>query len=222
MNFVDWKHHAHCFEGDFAEVKKILFEELENLGIRTRGNPDIFSGAYETFGINESKEVIGFESRKAFSGGKKIILLEIINMTTEAQNALLKILEEPSLETHFFIIVSSSENLLPTFKSRLRITKVFSKTNFSEAEKFIRAEEEERLKIAEEIGEEKNRMRALKLLDGLENIFYKEENIKEADREKKKYLKTLLKFRGFLRDRSPSIKQILEHIALITPSRRVE
>ncbi len=54
-----------------------------------------------------------------FEGKKKVYILdEIDKMTTEAANAFLKTLEEPSSTTLFILITSSPETLLPTIISR--------------------------------------------------------------------------------------------------------
>lgn len=54
-----------------------------------------------------------------FEGKKKVYILdEVDKMTTEAANAFLKTLEEPSSTTLFILITSSPETLLPTIISR--------------------------------------------------------------------------------------------------------
>lgn len=54
-----------------------------------------------------------------FEGKKKVYILdEVDKMTTQAANAFLKTLEEPSSTTLFILITSSAETLLPTIISR--------------------------------------------------------------------------------------------------------
>ena len=53
----------------------------------------------------------------------KYIVLAGNSFTTEAQNSLLKILEEPPLNIKFIIISPTKSNLLPTVRSRLPIQK---------------------------------------------------------------------------------------------------
>lgn len=50
---------------------------------------------------------------------KKIGLISFHTMTAPAQNALLKIVEEPPLHVQFIFVTSNKENLLPTLLSRL-------------------------------------------------------------------------------------------------------
>lgn len=47
-----------------------------------------------------------------------VIINPAVNMTEAAQNALLKTLEEPSSNTHFILIATSTEHILPTVRSR--------------------------------------------------------------------------------------------------------
>ena len=49
----------------------------------------------------------------------KTIVLEVGQIAGEAQQAMLKILEEPPVTTLFIIVVPSFDNLLPTLRSRL-------------------------------------------------------------------------------------------------------
>lgn len=59
---------------------------------------------------------------KPLKGEKKLITIENAHtLTTEAQNALLKILEEPPVHTHFFLSASVSNAFLPTILSRCKL-----------------------------------------------------------------------------------------------------
>ncbi len=53
----------------------------------------------------------------------KYIIIAAIEFTTVAQNALLKLLEEPPRNIEFIIISPTKSNLLPTVRSRLPILK---------------------------------------------------------------------------------------------------
>lgn len=71
--------------------------------------------------IDEIRKLIKKLSLKAPGKGtiRKVIIIEDAqHMSEEAQNAMLKILEEPSADSVFLITVNSSEQLLPTIVSR--------------------------------------------------------------------------------------------------------
>lgn len=55
----------------------------------------------------------------------RVVIIESAHlMTAEAQNAILKSLEEPPLDTVFILTAPSADALLPTIRSRVRITRV--------------------------------------------------------------------------------------------------
>ncbi len=56
---------------------------------------------------------------RTYSSVSRVVILNPANaMTESAQNALLKTLEEPNLNTHFLLITTASTDLLPTIQSR--------------------------------------------------------------------------------------------------------
>lgn len=74
---------------------------------------------FESFLIENSKEVIS----EAFlaESRQKFIIISAKNFTVEAQNSLLKIIEEPPNGVFFKIITDNKNRLLPTLRSRLQI-----------------------------------------------------------------------------------------------------
>lgn len=56
---------------------------------------------------------------RTHSSVRRVVIINPANaMTESAQNALLKTLEEPNLNTHFLLITTASTDLLPTIQSR--------------------------------------------------------------------------------------------------------
>src|SRR5688572_8756484 len=73
----------------------------------------------QSIGIDDIK----FMQKKIFlkplrSGNKAIVLEDAQLLTTEAQNALLKVLEEPPQKTLIFLSAATDETFLPTILSR--------------------------------------------------------------------------------------------------------
>jgi DNA polymerase III, gamma/tau subunits len=67
------------------------------------------------------------------SESKKVLIIkEIEKMSLEAQNALLKITEEPPKNTVFFFVSNDENKILPTILSRVRVIKIpiFPQDNF--------------------------------------------------------------------------------------------
>lgn len=62
-----------------------------------------------------------YNETKTITNKKRIIIIDHAeHMTQQAQNAFLKLLEEPSKNTHFIIISHSVSKLLPTILSRVK------------------------------------------------------------------------------------------------------
>jgi DNA polymerase III delta prime subunit len=62
---------------------------------------------------------------KTIETGKRLIVIDYAErMATQAQNAFLKLLEEPGANTHFILLTHATSKLLPTIQSRVQITEV--------------------------------------------------------------------------------------------------
>jgi len=82
-------------------------------------------GRRPVIGTDESMEIIKRLNLKSFEGGMKIMIIwEANEMNTTAANKLLKILEEPPLNTLFILISESSDLMLQTILSRTQMLKV--------------------------------------------------------------------------------------------------
>lgn len=89
----------------------------------TMNHPDIIKITHEkpgSIGVNDIREQINADvAIKPYSGSRKIYLInEGEKMTTQAQNALLKTLEEPPAYAVIMILTTNLEALLPTIVSR--------------------------------------------------------------------------------------------------------
>lgn len=213
-------HHAyfiHSFKNGIIKLKEYLKDKFN---IDHRENPDFFHEKFETLGIDESRKIKEIHSSKSFIEGKKrIFIIECSNITNEAQNSLLKIFEEPHTDSHFFLIMPSSEILLPTLRSRLLIIKKetendFDKEEYKEIIDFIKMPKKDKItfvdNIAKMISDEKeSKSFALEFLSKLEMYLYKNNKLENVNA-----LQAILKAREYMNDRSPSIKQLLEYVAL--------
>ncbi len=71
-------------------------------------------------------EIIQFINRSPFESERKLIIIDRADlMNKEAQNALLKSLEEPPSYIHIILVSSDSKNLLPTIRSRGQTIKFY-------------------------------------------------------------------------------------------------
>lgn len=77
------------------------------------------SGKSETLRVDEIRELVEFCSKTAQLDGHRLVLLQpACSMNRNAQNALLKTLEEPGEGTLLLLVADHPQLLLPTIKSR--------------------------------------------------------------------------------------------------------
>lgn len=209
-------HHAyfiHAFKDSAVKLKEFLKKEFH---IDHLQNPDFYHEKFEVLGIDESRRIKENHLSKSFvEGNKRIFIIEADGMTHEAQNSLLKIFEEPHEDSHFFLIMPSPEVLLPTLKSRLLILENHQESkSFTEAEKFLKLSKKDKVAFVDEIAKQisdevATKADAQEFLTSLELALYKNGIEKNSVA-----LKAILKAKDYLNDRSPSVKQLLEYIAL--------
>ena len=78
-----------------------------------------------TVKVEHLREIIHALSLHAAEGGERVVLLENAQrMTVQAQNAILKSLEEPEAGTHFILTAGGDAGLLSTVRSRCRAVRV--------------------------------------------------------------------------------------------------
>ena len=92
--------------------------------VKSRTHPDLIwveAQAGSTHSIESIRELKRMLALKPWGGGFRIVaLIEAERATEEAQNALLKLLEEPPEQTLFVLTSVEAERLLPTVRSRCR------------------------------------------------------------------------------------------------------
>lgn len=100
-----------------------------------RGNPYLDLRSWESeitetikksvITADESQDIIRSLSLKAFNGGYKIMIIwRADRLNPQAQNKLLKTLEEPESKTIIILTLSNPEDLLPTINSRTQSVKL--------------------------------------------------------------------------------------------------
>jgi DNA polymerase III delta prime subunit len=215
-------HHAYVLEGDTESAYKNVCEFCEtDLNFETKANPHFIYEAYDKFLVDDARRLKELQMNKTKEGQKKIFVISFNFITTEAQNSLLKVLEEPTKGTHFFILTPSSHIFLDTIKSRVSI---FSSANNFENNSvdFLSMNMSERLKftakLVKDIKDEKaSKSDALKIVRNLEFQIHKKVENSSGD-ERVKYIKQLRgvnKVADYLHDNSASVKQLLEYTATI-------
>lgn len=149
----DKVNHAYMFEGIEGIGKKKLAEELSRILINIEhvtNSPD-YIDMYPDGSSIKIAQVRKLQSDiivKPHSKYKIYIINQAEKMTVEAQNALLKTLEEPPDYAIIILVTSSKEALLDTIKSRCEIIK-FLPISITELKQFLisRGIEEQRAQL---------------------------------------------------------------------------
>lgn len=114
--------HAYLFTGPDSTGKNIFAESICTLltGRGFENNPDLLLIAPDTekddqkIYIENARNLKSWMSLKSYSGGYKVVVIcDADTMTTEAANAMLKVIEEPPSKS-LFILISSKPRLLPS------------------------------------------------------------------------------------------------------------
>jgi len=214
--------HAYGIEGNVEDTIQKLFSHIEKvLEIPIKGNPDVQVLQFEMLGIGEARGLEEASRVKAFGKGGKLFLITTNTITQEAQSALLKLFEEPTERTHFFLLMPNCEILLPTLRSRLFLISMGGQSfDGSRAEAFTKTSMKDRLVLLKEIIDAKDKSAAITFLNELE--VYLHDSIHKGGKNKGEVhaLNTIEQARSYLNDRAPSVKMLLEHVALSVPPLR--
>lgn len=216
-------HHAYLIAGDGTHVVPVLEDFLSNtLEYQIHSNPDYVKEEFQLFGVDDSHRINSIQSKKAITQGKKVFVLTCNSFSSEAQNSLLKMFEEPTVDTHFFIIVPTFENILPTLRSRVLILDLGDfakrKPDTAFAKEFFASTIAERLKLVNDIVEDKDKSKVGAFFDDIEHHAHGLLKTGESKESLTLLLQDLLVFRGYLHDRAPSLKMLVEYIVHTAPN----
>jgi DNA polymerase III delta prime subunit len=214
-------HHAYCIVGNKDEVIKELetFFKKE-LKFDIVGNPDFWYGEYDSMDIEDARALKDLHQNKPTAGERKIFVISANFITEKAQNAMLKLFEEPVGNTHFFLVLPQAFNILPTLKSRLMILNHYGKnSSLIDIKEFLKMSAADRIEEIKNLmksitDEEESKIEVTKFINGLELELKK--NIKLSS-ETGKIFEEIEKVRQYASEQSPSLKMLLEHLALILP-----
>lgn len=122
--------HAHLIIGPDGLGKSII-ARIFALSILSKDiNKDYvdiinYKPSKSSFGVDEVRNIIEEVSKKPYEGDKKVIIIHRgEKLTSQAQNALLKTIEEPPKGVYIIILSESLELMLETIKSRCQLYKL--------------------------------------------------------------------------------------------------
>lgn len=205
-------HHAYLIEGNVETASRNLLQKISSICEVSASNPDFFQFDFETLKIDDAKNIKSMARQKPYQDlTKRIFIISTKNFLPASQNALLKIFEEPQKRTHFFIIIPSTEGIIPTILSRVYLIK--EKKNISETKKvetlkFIKSNKKEKINFLKDFAKKSKKSEVKEFLNSLEAELSKE-FIKN-----KKAIKRIIKVRRSIQLPGASTKTLLESVAL--------
>lgn len=103
-------HHAILYRADPVCSVELPFEN---------DNSETDNFFTEKFGIDDARELIRKANNRPAESSYQLLIVRTNFITLEAQNALLKVLEEPPISTNFVFVLPPDHIVLPTLVSRL-------------------------------------------------------------------------------------------------------
>lgn len=208
---------SHLVAGDSSAVMAVL-ARLKKEGIDTEKNPDIYVRSYTHFGVDDAREVRERADLSA-QGARRIFVLAAPIMTAEAQNALLKTLEEPPGNALFILVVPAPETLLSTLRSRMQRLDVgaIAQKETVESGAFLASAPAARLDMIKpllEKGDDERRdiSHIIMFLSSLERAMGDVPRSASAEG-----LVAIYRARAYMTDKGSLLKPLLEQVALLVP-----
>ena len=145
---VDHLHHAYIVAGGGADE---VLSVLTTRGVQVTQNADVLRMTYTEISVDDARTLASYAFLKSI-GESKYFIVTFDRAGVEAQNALLKVVEEAPGNTIFFFCTPSAGALLPTLRSRcIEIgTEVAAAAN-DDAAKFLKLGYAERLAAVEKL-----------------------------------------------------------------------
>lgn len=194
------------------KIQEILGQEKLSLP-----HPDIlYFPDDQKLGVAEAKMIRAHLSLKPYSAqGRAVVLESAHNLTQEAQNALLKTLEEPPENTILLLGSSLQHSLLPTILSRCQIDYLNKGVdNHSNLLKFFEdigglqaASLEKRFEYIERLGDKEEFLKVL--------VTYFRDKLKKESTNLE-YIKSLMEAEGWV-SQNVNIRAVLEYLMLKLP-----
>ncbi len=219
-------YHSYIVEGNPETTSGALRAYLNQQGIIATDSPDVLYQTYDSFTVDDSAFVRAWHANKGVGEGKRVCILSTKFINHEAEKSLLKMIEEPTENTHFFIVVPNALALLDTIRSRAHIVRPIGEESSAEikrAKEFIKLSPKERIDMVADIVKSHDndetsgglRYDAMNLVAAIEKIVYEQFEKNRTDKAIQFSLQELARAREFLGSSGASVKMILEHLALV-------
>jgi hypothetical protein len=215
---ADRLHHAYILLGDLAESQKKLQAFFE----RSVLDMQWLSYAYEKLGIDEVRELREILSEK--SDGR-FIVISAERFPPEAQQAFLKMLEEPAPNTHIFILLPAQLSVLETIQSRAVVIRSDDLSQIKQLmplKSFLLESVPARLDRIEDLVKSRGKDESLQayevqqFLDQLESALYALFSKKRSS-QYSEYFEAIRDGRTWAGQTGFPMKNVIEYVAMVLP-----
>lgn len=167
----------------------------------------------DSFGIEDARLLNERAHRRAYGLEGRAFLISASVFTTEAQNALLKLFEDPPHAVTFYVVVPREDVLIPTLRSRFVLagSTKFAKDTAAFSD-FMRMSYKDRLEEVAAHAKQKNTAWFESVMAGAEQ--YCESQLQNENQQN---IKSVLQVRNYLGARGSSSKMLFEELALLLP-----
>lgn len=203
------------------------------LGLEGGDNPDVVVFSYGLCSVDDARRVTAFAAQAPVGGDAKCIIVSAGRFFHEAQNAFLKVFEEPHEGTTLVLVVPTEGVLLPTLRSRLvRLQSADAKggvdipnsdnpfftLSAAEQEKYV-TKLLTRTKADKDAEKQAARLEAATLLGDMARAAHAARDTASAPArtELDAFLRDLNRFAPLMHTRSAPLKLIFEHLLLVMP-----
>jgi DNA polymerase III delta prime subunit len=203
-------HHANIVISN-GDCRDFVFKILkQDLNFDTKANPDFQLFESESFGILDARDLAKWVIGKPLLGETKVIFIITKSITAQAQNALLKILEEPPQGTYIFINLENLGGILPTLLSRVQVLDLLEAGNDLEnkTHNFFDLKTKEKFSVIRSLSKKEDKNEMKELIKSLEAIAYKEKMSANQ-------MKNILTAKIFASTHGSSPKMLLEWLACV-------
>lgn len=197
-------HHTNLLVGSLPWARTII--PLEN----QEASSDISVLEYARMSIAEVRTLIHEASMRPSERAYRVFIISCGSILGEAQNALLKLFEEPNAHTVFYFIIPRVDILLPTLLSRFQILGIEERGVVNgDTTDFFNATYTDRLTLIAKKIEAEDSAWIQTLVESLAAYAHK---IKQPE-----LIRDVLFLESYIHAPGSSKKMLLEHIALTLP-----
>lgn len=215
-------HHAQLVEGTRDTLPAVM-SFLERHGVSVHGNPDVWVGDHVSFSVDDARALMVRAQVKPVAGPRRVFVVSAAHYTPEAQNALLKTIEDAPANSLYLLVCPSVERLLPTLRSRMHTLDIGGSTHVGveAAQQFLRSDVTARLDTVKELAErdesdERKLHTIAELLSGIERALsgrVEEKDIREG-------LYAVYRAKRVVSEPGAALKPLLEQMAFLVPRLR--